>query len=164
MWGAVLASSLTVVVVFLPLLVLKLEVGQLFRDTAVAISAAILVSMVVSITVIPALAALMLRGPVEDIIAKRRLPIVDALAARFVEGTVRLARYLIRHRVAAMLVVIVLCGGTALMSWLLLPRLEYLPEGSRNAVNASVQLPPGYNLDTSLAIAESVETQLRPLW
>ena len=36
-WGAVLVSALTTVMVFLPILVMELEVGQLFRDIAVAI-------------------------------------------------------------------------------------------------------------------------------
>ena len=40
-WGAVLVSSLTTVMVFIPILVMDLEVGQLFRDIAVAISVAV---------------------------------------------------------------------------------------------------------------------------
>ena len=40
-WGAVFVSALTTVMVFIPILVLDLEVGQLFRDIAVAISVAV---------------------------------------------------------------------------------------------------------------------------
>ena len=54
-WGAVLVSALTTVMVFIPILVMELEAGQLFRDIAVAISVAVLLSLIVSITVIPAL-------------------------------------------------------------------------------------------------------------
>ncbi|MDP7599940.1 MAG: efflux RND transporter permease subunit, partial [Rhodospirillales bacterium] len=49
-WGAVFVSALTTVMVFVPILVMKLEVGQLFRDIAVAISVAVLLSLIVSIT------------------------------------------------------------------------------------------------------------------
>ena len=55
-WGAILVSALTTVVVFAPILVMDLVVGQLFRDIAVALSVAVLLSLVVSITVVPALA------------------------------------------------------------------------------------------------------------
>ena len=55
-WGAVLVSALTTVMVFIPILVMKLEVGQLFRDIAVAISVSVLLSLLVAVTLIPALA------------------------------------------------------------------------------------------------------------
>ena len=59
-WGAILVSALTTVMVFIPILVMELEVGQLFRDIAVAISVAVMLSLVVSITVIPTLSARLL--------------------------------------------------------------------------------------------------------
>ena len=52
-WGAILVSALTTVMVFIPILVMKLEVGQLFRDIAVAISVAVLLSLLVAVTLIP---------------------------------------------------------------------------------------------------------------
>lgn len=52
-WGAVVASTLTTVAVFLPIVFIQEEAGQLFRDIALAISAAVTLSMVVSMTVIP---------------------------------------------------------------------------------------------------------------
>ena len=62
-WAPILGSALTTVVVFVPVLMLELPVGQLFRDIAVAISVSVLISVVVSITVIPALASrLLTRG------------------------------------------------------------------------------------------------------
>jgi len=62
-WGAVLVSALTTVMVFIPILIMQLEVGQLFRDIAVAISVSVLLSLVVSITVLPALASRLLADP-----------------------------------------------------------------------------------------------------
>ncbi|MBI3089187.1 MAG: efflux RND transporter permease subunit [Candidatus Tectomicrobia bacterium] len=60
-WGAVLASTLTTLAVFLPILFVEEEVGQLFQDLALAISAAVGLSLLVSITVIPMLCARFLR-------------------------------------------------------------------------------------------------------
>ena len=61
-WGAVFVSALTTVMVFIPILILELEVGQLFRDIAVAISVAVMLSLLVAITVIPALSRRLLGG------------------------------------------------------------------------------------------------------
>ncbi|MFH1920346.1 MAG: efflux RND transporter permease subunit [Planctomycetota bacterium] len=60
-WGAVVASTLTTLAVFLPVLFVEEEAGQLFRDIALAISSAVGLSLIVSITVIPTAAARLLR-------------------------------------------------------------------------------------------------------
>ncbi|MDF1836496.1 MAG: efflux RND transporter permease subunit, partial [Planctomycetota bacterium] len=59
--GAVLASTLTTLVVFLPILLIQDSAGQLFRDIALAIMAAVGLSLIVSLTVIPSAAATLLR-------------------------------------------------------------------------------------------------------
>ncbi|OHB79118.1 MAG: acriflavin resistance protein, partial [Planctomycetes bacterium RBG_16_64_10] len=56
-WGAVAASTVTTVAVFLPVVFVQEEAGQLFRDIALAISAAVALSLLVSMTVIPPAAA-----------------------------------------------------------------------------------------------------------
>ena len=90
-WGAVLVSALTTVMVFIPILVMELEVGQLFRDIAVAISVSVLLSLLVSVTVIPALASRLLKGKVGDG-TERRLPVIDNLAGQFHAGVMRITR------------------------------------------------------------------------
>ncbi len=55
-WGAVLASTLTTIAVFLPVLFVQQEAGQLFADIAIAISCAVALSLIVAITVIPSMA------------------------------------------------------------------------------------------------------------
>ncbi len=52
-WQAVFLSALTTVLVFIPLLVVQVEAGQLFRDISVAICVAISLSLVLAITLIP---------------------------------------------------------------------------------------------------------------
>ena len=60
-WGAVLASTLTTLAVFVPVLFIEEEAGQLFRDIALAICAAVALSLIVSVTVVPTLGARFLR-------------------------------------------------------------------------------------------------------
>ncbi len=85
-WGAVLVSALTTVMVFIPILVMKLEVGQLFRDIAVAISVSVLLSLIVSITVLPALSSRLLlstKPGAGDAVKRWSVPIVDQIAHGF---------------------------------------------------------------------------------
>jgi HAE1 family hydrophobic/amphiphilic exporter-1 len=166
-WGAVLVSALTTVMVFIPVLVMQLEVGQLFRDIAVAISVAVLLSLIVSITVIPALSRYLLgsrRGVPETSITRRRIPGLDLLAEAFIAFVMGFVRRVVRNRAIALLVV----GGAttlaAVGAWAFLPKLEYLPEGNRNLVFGILIPPPGYNLGTMTEIAEEIETAVKPLW
>ncbi|HJO68798.1 MAG TPA: efflux RND transporter permease subunit, partial [Rhodospirillales bacterium] len=163
-WGAVLVSALTTVVVFAPILVMDLVVGQLFRDIAVALSVAVLLSLVVSITVIPTLASRLLGEGVVEASLRRRIPIVDDAARLFMAGVTAFARHVVMRRSLALLTVLIVCGVTGFATWMFLPRLEYLPEGNRNQVIAITQPPPGYNLETSLGIAEKVEAATREHW
>jgi len=163
-WGANLAAALTTVVVFVPLLILNLEVGQLFRDIAVAITASVLLSLVVAITVVPTLAARLLRAGGGQSRTPIRLPVVDRACAGFVDLTLKLTQRSVNSRLVALCVVLVVCGASTLATWLFLPQREYLPEGNRNLVQANLQPPPGYNLAATSTIADAIEAALRPLW
>ncbi|MSP81354.1 MAG: efflux RND transporter permease subunit [Alphaproteobacteria bacterium] len=161
-WGAVLGSALTTVAVFVPILAMTDEVGQLFRDIAVAIAVSNVLALVMAATLIPTLAARLLgKGPTP---APIRLPIIDAFADGFAAATMAITRAAIRSRTFAILLVTSLTGATALMTWLFLPGLEYLPEGNRNMVFGSVQAPPGYNLAAVDGIAARIEGEIRPFW
>ncbi len=162
-WGAVLVSALTTVMVFAPILVMKLEIGQLFRDIAVAISVAVLLSLIVAVTVIPALSNRLLRK-VPAGVATRRLPVIDDAARLFTRGVLGFTRRVVNNRGMAFAVVFVVCGAAALVTYLFLPKLEYLPEGNRNLVIGALLPPPGYNLETTTDIARDVEDAMRPLW
>jgi len=167
-WGAVLVSALTTVMVFIPILLMDLEVGQLFRDIAVAISVAVTLSLVVSITVIPALSQRLFRArdtaTGERRVTRLRLPVIDWLAARFVDVVVWFVHRVVRSKLAAVLVVAAMVAAAGTFSYAYLPKLEYLPEGNRNLVFGIIIPPPGYNLATMAEIAERVENATRPLW
>jgi HAE1 family hydrophobic/amphiphilic exporter-1 len=60
-WGALLNATLANLAVFIPVLFVKEEAGQLFRDIALAISAAVAFSMIVAVTVVPTAAFRILR-------------------------------------------------------------------------------------------------------
>lgn len=170
-WGAVLVSALTTVMVFIPILVMELEVGQLFRDIAVAISVSVLLSLIVAVTVIPALSQRLLRtmedpAPVRLLAAPLR-PAGAALArfaALFHGAVLAFTRRVIASKTLSAGVVISVCGAAAVCAWAFLPKLDYLPDGNRNLVFGVILPPPGYNLQTTAEIAARIESQVRPLW
>ena len=163
-WGAVLASTLTTVAVFLPVLFVREEAGQLFGDIALAISAAVLLSLVVSVLVVPVAAAWLLRGrrrpqsggPARDPAAR--------LGAAFTAGVLGLDGFLLSSRWRQIGAAGSIVVAAAVATWLLLPKVEYLPEGNRNLVFGILLPPPGYNLDELLRMGDIVEERLLPYW
>ncbi len=166
-WGAVLVSALTTVMVFIPILVMQLEAGQLFRDIAVAISVAVMLSLIVSITVIPALSKRLFRfrrSSGDAAVVRVRLPGVDGFARGFVGFATGFTSSVVRSRALALTVVAIVTAAASASAWLMLPKLEYLPEGNRNLLFGVIIPPPGYNLDTTTEIAEAIESEVKPYW
>ena len=166
-WGAVLASTLTTVAVFLPVLFVREEAGQLFGDIALAISAAVLLSLVVSVLVVPVAAAKLLAGGAARRAAGDVVGRLDSLARfgkAFTATVLGFDRFLLaspwRQAVAAVSIV----AASVAASWLLLPKVEYLPDGNRNLVFGILLPPPGYNLDELLRMGDLVEERLLPYW
>ncbi len=163
-WGAVFVSALTTVMVFIPILIMELEVGQLFRDIAVAISTAVMLSLVVSITVIPALSSRLLgdagRNEGSEASKRIRLPLIDGFARGFVAAAMGWSRFVVRRKIVGLAVVLVVTATAAAGTYLFLPKLEYLPEGNKNLVFGFIILPPGYNLDTTSEVADGLEGRL----
>jgi HAE1 family hydrophobic/amphiphilic exporter-1 len=162
-WGAVFVSALTTVMVFIPILVLELEVGQLFRDIAVAISVAVLLSLLVAVTVIPALSQRLLGGNTGQGWVLP-LPGLDHFGRGFVRAATGFVRLTVRSKMVALVVVIVVSAAALSATVIFLPKLEYLPEGNRNLVFGMMLPPPGYNLETTTGIAQELENAVRPLW
>jgi len=163
-WGAVMVSVLTTIMVFVPVLLMKLEIGQLFRDIAVAITVSVLLSLIVAMTVIPALSNRLLRRNVHEGSGSLRLPVIDGLAHGFYKLLMAFTRAVVGHRAISLAVVVCVCGAAALATYVWLPKLEYLPEGNRNFVISITTPPPGYNLRTANTIAEEFENEVRPYW
>jgi HAE1 family hydrophobic/amphiphilic exporter-1 len=158
-WGAVLASTLTTIVVFIPILLIQEEAGQLFRDIALAICAAVGLSLIVSISVIPTAAARLMR--------QRQARAVAAPGEQPRGFSAMVARLIYRicgSVVLRVVVVVVLTGVSVAGSILLMPPTDYLPKGNRNLVFGLIIPPPGYNIGQMESIAERVEETISPFY
>ncbi|MBU1711618.1 MAG: efflux RND transporter permease subunit, partial [Proteobacteria bacterium] len=164
-WGAVLASTLTTIAVFLPIVFVEEEAGQLFRDIAIAISGAVSLSLIVSITVIPSLSALIL-GDVKSgnpLNEKMRLSALAGLAGKIIDAFTGFVRRVCGSITAKIIVVAVMVSVSVGISFILLPKTEYLPEGNQEMLFGILLPPPGYNLGELEVIAKTVEKDILPL-
>lgn len=198
--GALLNATLANLAVFLPVLFVKEEAGQLFRDIAIAISASVGLSMLVAVTVVPTAAMRLLRqggGRAGKILAwlsatpgpgERRAPggllarsmralwrfwqaavlrPVDALGSGFVSMVVWFNGWVMRGFLGVVLrlaMIVLFVGGGMFLSWLMLPKVEYLPNGNRNLVIGILLPPPGYNLNQLKEMGQVIEEELLPFW
>ena len=162
-WPAVLVSALTTVMVFIPILIMDLEVGQLFRDIAVAISVSVLLSLLVAVTLIPALSNGLL-SRVSSSGGGFRVPVLDNFARRFTAFWTGYARFVVRYKFLAVGLVGILVFVAGSISILIMPKLDYLPKGNRNLVLGIVLPPAGYNLDTNEGIARNVADSTKKYW
>ena len=157
-WGAVLASTATTVIVLLPLLLVRQEAGQLYSDIAVAIAAAIVASLLVALTLVPVAEARLVgsaaEAPGSGLLAR--------MGARFATAYTRVLGWLLagRLRSAGYAVLLVLAAGT--VGLLLTPRAEYLPEGEEAVTFSMLFPPPGYNLATMDRIGREIDAAFGP--
>ncbi len=158
-WPAVFASTATTILVFLPVAFVEQEAGQLYSDVAIAISAAILASMLVAITVLPTAAAHL--DLTEGGSNTGNAPPGGRRWGQRVAGlTLDSVHWLLassRRRLACIFITALLSAGIIL---LLTPAAEYLPEGEEPKVFASMNAPPGYNLATMMSIATEIDAYL----
>jgi len=153
-WPAVLASTLTTVLVFVPIMFIEQEAGQLYSDIAVAISASILTSMLVAIAVIPTATA-RLEFSTDNTHVEGDTHDLHASVMRRIEWIIDSPR----NRILAIAATLLLSLGIFLA---LTPPAEYLPEGEEPKAFASLSSPPGYNIATMAKIGHELQDWLLP--
>ncbi len=159
-WGAILASTLTTIAVFVPILFVEERAAQLFRDIAIAVSCSVGLSLLVSVTVIPTLGAKLLRRQATS--ASRRARSGFGVFERLRDGIVAAVGIATRGVVRRIAVVVLLTATSVGLAWAFLPEAEYLPIGNRNLAIAVLLPPPGYNLDEMSRMGHVIEGKLEP--
>ena len=143
-WGALLASTATTVAIFMPVIFLQNEAGQLFSDLAVTISAAIVASLLVAVTVLPTAAANWIKGEAIDDHHQSWWRWVTSHIMTWTDTPRR------RWTWVGTLTLI-----PVILALLLTPSADYLPEGKKNFIMGFMVTPPG--LGTQTAAEELVD-------
>ncbi len=189
-WGAVLASTLTTVAVFLPIVFIKEEAGQLFGDIAIAVSAAVGLSLITSITVIPVLSKILFTSgnkqeeKSERLLSKIQNKIVyklyinENLKEKIVKyNPNNLLNYLgnvfikyiflifdkINSKFIIKLSFVILVTVFSITSvYVLMPKMDYLPLGNKNMMESRFTPPPGISYNERKAMSDFIYRELQP--
>lgn len=148
-WPAVLASTMTTVLVFAPILFIVQEAGQLYSDVAIAISGAIIASMLVALLVVPAASARFAFSTKKD---AEKTDAAMTQAMRLPKFIPSFLASKTQRTVCVITAVVGLIGG----AWLFMPEAEYLPEGEEPKAFSMMIAPPGYNLSHMQKISDEL--------
>ncbi|MFJ1895378.1 MULTISPECIES: efflux RND transporter permease subunit [unclassified Streptomyces] len=158
--GAVTASTLTTVAVFLPIGLVGGMVGELFGSFSLTITAALLASLLVSLTVVPVLSFWFLRAPkgsVEDPEAARRKAEEKEARSRLQRIYVKVLGFATRRRIVSVVIAVVVLIGTFGMAPLL--KTTLFDQGEQEVLSINQELAPG----TSLAAADEASKKVEKL-
>lgn len=134
-WGALLASTATTVVIFVPIMFLRDVSGQLFSDLALVISVAVTASLLIAVTVIPTAASKWIRDSNQG----------DLHSETWDKLTSRIMKLTDSDRRRKSLIAGLFLGATTL-TWALLPPADYLPKGEQGWIFAFILMPPGQSV------------------
>ncbi len=151
-WGALLASTATTVAIFMPVVFLQDEAGQLFSDLAVTISAAVTASLLVAVTVLPSAASNWVRGSAIEDVHRHWWRWTTDHIMRWTETPVRRRLWVAGLTILPLILVL-----------LLKPSADYLPEGKRNFIFGFIVAPPGMGVETGKReVLDVIDQRLAP--
>ena len=168
--GAMLASTLTTVAVFAPIVLVTGEAGQLFFDIGIALSASVMFSLFAAITLVPMLSGLFLnRAEAQQMLSGgeygggnwfERSVAQTSAVFRLFQG--KLEQFLLatvgwaigRGKMGRRLLVLAIPVALLFISFKLLPPADYLPEGNRNLILWLAEPFPGTSIPESIELSE----------
>jgi CzcA family heavy metal efflux pump len=148
--GAVVGSTLTTILVFLPLAFVHGVIGQFFQSLSLALSIALLVSMVVSLTLIPVLAS--------KFLARNAMPTTGRYYNYLADQYERLLRLVLRKSALTMLLAL----AAIIPGWWLWSHLTsgFMPEMDEGAFIMDYEMPAGTSLVETDRVLRRVEAVL----
>ncbi|GLB68430.1 efflux RND transporter permease subunit [Arthrobacter mangrovi] len=158
--GAITASTLTTVAVFLPIAFVQDLAGELFRPFAITTALALLASLLVSLTIVPVLAYWFVKSPpqLEDPEAVRARATESEKRSRLQRGYLPLLAGTQRHPVITCVAAVIILAGTVAMVPLMQTNL--LGDSGQNSFSLRQELPPGTSLEATDRAARDVEDRL----
>ena len=147
--GAITASTLTTVCVFAPVLFVHGMTRQVFMDMILTITYSLMASLIVALTVIPAMAQGLL---------KRQVKPMSKLARKLMGAFEWSVRLTLRCRVLALLLALGLLGGSAYYS--LKQGFEYFPESGGTQISITVSVPEDYTFSDRCFLADEMMTAM----
>lgn len=147
--GAITSSTLTTIVVFLPIVYIQGAAGELFKEQAWTVSFSLLSSLFVALLLMPMLASKYIHRS------------ATARGSVQIKGYGNFVGKLLNHRYAVVLTALILVIG----SYMLVPLLnmEFMPKAESKEFSTYVTLEPGTRLGSTDNAAATIETMIQEL-
>jgi len=153
---AVMATTLSLVVIFLPVAFMGAVVGRFFRSFGLTTTFAILVSLVIAFTLVPMLCSRFLKVTSHHQTARE-----SRFYAALERGYERVLEWCLSHRLITLLFAVLVFAS---LRWLLpLAKVEVFQDDDMSEFEIIVETPPGASLERSDAVLRGVETDLRTI-
>ena len=150
--GAITASTLTTICVFLPIVFVEGITRQLFADIALTIGYSLLASLIVALTLVPAMSQSMLRK------TKERKNKKDGRAIRAYEKSLR---FVLKHKAVTLLVVVAILFAS--VAGAIARGFSFMPSMSSTEIAVSVTLDDNATFEETVEIAETVNEKMRDI-
>jgi HAE1 family hydrophobic/amphiphilic exporter-1 len=149
----ILSMTLSLAAVFIPVLFMGGVVGRLFREFAVTICVAILISGFVSLSLTPMLCSRFLRPPSEGR-RSRFYNVTERFFDRMLKGYEWSLKRVLRHRLATLVVSVIIL----VVTWYLFGMTPkgFIPDEDRNVIFAITEAPQGTSFDKMIKLQETV--------
>jgi multidrug efflux pump len=160
---AVVATTMVLVAVFVPITFMQGQMGRLFSEFAIAIAAAIAFSMLVALTISPMMASKLLKPHEEHKDGKSGgfAAFVDRTFARMRKGYGAIYDHTVRRPIAiAVAFLAILAGSVGL--FLVIPG-EYTPQEDRGSFQVMITGPEGASFEYMVPFIEQIEARLLPM-
>ena len=152
--GAVIASTLTTVAVFLPIALSGGMAGMMFKEFCITIVALLLSSLIISITLVPLLCYFLLGSTKQQSIKPQgsgATPITEKPLSRAYRSSLN---FLITHRWAGVAMTVVICIVSVLS--VSQAGMELIPEMDEGEVSVTVSMPNGSTMEDTAAIEDRI--------
>lgn len=147
--GAIASSTLTTICVFLPIVFVEGITRQLFVDMALTIAYSLLASLIVALTLVPAMGQRMLR---------KIKPQKNPENSKIIKGYEKSLRFVLHHKVCSILVAIAVLGAS--MFGALAKGFSFMPNMSSTEVQISAKLDDNATLEETIDTAEQINKVL----
>ncbi|WCR28120.1 efflux RND transporter permease subunit [Paenibacillus thiaminolyticus] len=156
--SAVIASTTTTLVVFLPIVFVQGITSDIFRPLALTVCFSLIASLVVAITLIPTLSSKIVSQ--KKIVQSEKKGWYLRFFGSFVSGYKRILRWALGHRKTTVFTTILLLVGSFFIA--LFIGMEFMPGGDQGQIQISVQTPSGTNLEETKKVADDLAALLKP--
>ena len=147
--GAIASSTLTTICVFLPIVFVEGITRQLFVDMALTIAYSLLASLIVALTLVPAMGQRMLH---------KIKPQKNPENSRIIKGYEKSLRFVLCHKVCSILVVVAILGASIFGA--LAKGFSFMPNMSSTEVQVSAKLDDNATLEETIDTAEQINKVL----